>query len=87
LLLKHHFLAPLSGLWLVGTTKVYPGIGIRQTVQPALLVAISYYVGTRIGLAWTPSGRPNSIFWPANAILLAAFLFSGALVSEDEPSK
>jgi signal transduction histidine kinase len=40
----------------------------------ALLVGISYYVGTRIGFAWTPAGRPNSTFWPPNAILLAALL-------------
>jgi signal transduction histidine kinase len=39
-----------------------------------LLVGISYYVGTRIGFAWTPAGRPNSTFWPPNAILLAALL-------------
>lgn len=39
-----------------------------------LLVAISYYVATQIGFAFTPSGRPISTFWPPNAILLAAFL-------------
>ena len=45
-------------------------------MRPALLVAISYYVGTRIGFAWTPIGQPNSTFWPANAILLAALLLT-----------
>jgi signal transduction histidine kinase len=45
-------------------------------VRPALLVGISYYVGTRIGFSWTPIGQPNSTFWPANAILLAAFLLT-----------
>ena len=49
---------------------------ILRTVGPALLVGISYYVGTRIGFAWTPIGQPNSTFWPANAILLAAFLLA-----------
>jgi signal transduction histidine kinase len=49
---------------------------ILRTVRPALLVAISYYVGTRIGFAWTPIGRPNSTFWPANAILLATLLMA-----------
>jgi signal transduction histidine kinase len=49
---------------------------ILRTVRPALLVAISYYVGTRIGFAWTPIGQPNSTFWPANAILLAALLLT-----------
>ena len=49
---------------------------ILRTARPALLVAISYYVGTLIGFAWTPSGQPNSTFWPANAILLAALLLT-----------
>ena len=46
------------------------------TVYSALLVGIGYYVGTRIGFALTPSGQPNSTFWPPNAILLAAFLLA-----------
>jgi signal transduction histidine kinase len=29
-----------------------------------------------MGFAWTPIGQPNSTFWPANAILLAAFLLT-----------
>jgi integral membrane sensor domain MASE1 len=47
---------------------------ILSIVSAALLVGISYYVGTRIGFAWTPGGWPNSTFWPPNAILLAALL-------------
>jgi signal transduction histidine kinase len=47
---------------------------ILPIVTGALLVGIGYYVGTRIGFAWTPAGRPNSTFWPPNAILLAALL-------------
>jgi signal transduction histidine kinase len=46
------------------------------TVGSALLVGVAYYLGTRIGFAFTPSGQPNSTFWPANAILLAAFLLT-----------
>ena len=49
---------------------------ILRSVRPALLVGIGYYAGTRIGFAWTPIGQPNSTFWPANAILLAAFLLA-----------
>ncbi len=49
---------------------------ILRTVRSPLLVGISYYVGTRIGFAWTPIGQPNSTFWPANAILLAALLLT-----------
>jgi len=49
---------------------------ILRTAGPALLAGISYYAGTLIGFAWTPSGQPISTFWPANAILLAAFLLA-----------
>ena len=49
---------------------------ILRTLRPAVLVAISYYLATRIGFAWTPIGQPNSTFWPANAILLAALLLA-----------
>ena len=48
--------------------------GSLSVLGAALLVAISYYFGTRIGFAWTPRGWPNSTFWPPNAILLAALL-------------
>jgi two-component system, LuxR family, sensor kinase FixL len=53
-----------------------PASRILPTVSAALLVGISYYVGTRIGFAWTPSGQPNSTFWPPNAIFLAALLLT-----------
>ena len=49
---------------------------ILPAATAALLVGISYYIGTRIGFAWTPAGRPNSTFWPPNAILLAALLLA-----------
>jgi signal transduction histidine kinase len=49
---------------------------ILPTARVALLVGISYYVGTRIGFAWTPTGQPNSTFWPPNAVLLAALLLT-----------
>jgi len=47
-----------------------------RTVNFAVLVGVAYYLGTRIGFALTPSGQPNSTFWPPNAILLAAFLLA-----------
>jgi signal transduction histidine kinase len=53
--------------------SVPPGRTLR-TIGFALLVGLSYYVGTRIGFGLTPRGQPNSTFWPPNAILLAAFL-------------
>lgn len=49
---------------------------VLRAVGPGLFLALSYYLATRIGFAWTPSGQPNSTFWPANAILLAAFLLA-----------
>lgn len=53
-----------------------PATRALRTVGLALLVGISYYVGTRLGFALTPSGQPNSTFWPPNAILLAALLLA-----------
>jgi len=50
--------------------------GAFSLVGSALLVGISYYVGTWIGFAWTPRGQPNSAFWPPNALLLAALLLA-----------
>jgi integral membrane sensor domain MASE1 len=42
----------------------------------ALLVAISYYVGSQIGFFLTSPDTPLSSLWPPNAILLAAFLLT-----------
>jgi hypothetical protein len=47
-----------------------------RTFGFALLVGISYYAGTRIGFALTPSQHPIATFWPPNAILLAALLLA-----------
>src|SRR3954466_3491542 len=52
-------------------------VAVHRTLSlmgAALLVGISYYIGTRIGFAWTPIGQPISAFWPPNAILLGALL-------------
>jgi integral membrane sensor domain MASE1 len=47
-----------------------------RTALLALLVAISYYVGSQIGFLFTPTQTPIATFWPPNAILLAAFLLA-----------
>jgi len=47
-----------------------------RTSAIALLVAISYYVGSQIGFFFTPAHSPIAVFWPPNAILLAAFLLT-----------
>ncbi len=47
-----------------------------HTSLVALLVAVSYYLGSQIGFLFTPSETPIGTFWPPNAILLAAFLLA-----------
>ena len=47
-----------------------------HTSLVALLVAVSYYVGSQIGFLFTPTETPIGTFWPPNAILLAAFLLA-----------
>lgn len=73
----------LSSLSITSTARLsetnessVPAKRILPTARAALLVGISYYVGTRIGFAWTPTGQPNSTFWPPNAVLLAALLLA-----------
>lgn len=41
-----------------------------------LLVAVGYYLGSQLGFFFTPPNSPISIFWPPNAILLAALLLT-----------
>lgn len=53
-----------------------PAEQMLRTVGSAIIVGIGYYVGTRIGFAFTPTGQPNSTFWPPNSILLAALLLA-----------
>jgi two-component system, LuxR family, sensor kinase FixL len=40
-----------------------------------LALALTYYLGVRIGLAFTPVDSAVSLLWPPNAIVLAALLF------------
>jgi len=54
----------------------FPSRATLRVLGSASIVGVGYYVGTRIGFALTPSGQPNSTFWPPNAILLAAFLLA-----------
>jgi len=73
--------ASFSSLWKLPLVNELSGISLSSTPAlhrfgSSLLVGSSYYIATRLGFAWTPSGQPNSTFWPANAILLAAFLLA-----------
>jgi signal transduction histidine kinase len=49
---------------------------LLHTALVAVLVAVSYYVGSQIGFLLTPAETPIGAFWPPNAILLAAFLLA-----------
>ena len=45
-----------------------------STIVAAVLVCVGYYVGARVGFAFTIHPSPVSILWPPNSILLAALL-------------
>ena len=47
-----------------------------RTAGFAALVAGAYYAGTRLGFLMTPAHQAISVFWPPNAILLAALLLA-----------
>src|SRR6267142_5144474 len=42
----------------------------------ALLLAVAYYLGAKLGFAFTFHPKPISTFWAPNSILLAALLLS-----------
>ena len=45
-----------------------------STIVAAILVCVGYFVGARVGFAFTIHPSPVSILWPPNSILLAALL-------------
>src|SRR5690349_13481422 len=51
-----------------------PETSASRTLGVALLTAIAYYGGAKLGLALTLPGEAVSALWPPNAILLAALL-------------
>src|SRR5258705_13910820 len=57
-----------------GLTSGY-GPGFRPLLA-ALLVAVGYYIGAKIGFALTFQPHPVSTLWPPNSILLAALLLA-----------
>jgi signal transduction histidine kinase len=51
----------------------------RETLAAAMLLlafSLTYYVGVRVGFAFTLSANAVSLLWPPNAILLTALLIS-----------
>jgi hypothetical protein len=50
--------------------------GLFRTPLIAVLLAVSYYLGTLLGIALKPTYTSMATFWPPSAILLAAFLLA-----------
>ena len=53
-----------------------PSTQYPRMAMVALLVAVSYYLGAKVGFALTLRPIPISTLWPPNAILLAALLLT-----------
>lgn len=68
--------AALGSLVAVAKRATLPDAPVLRTSLAVPLVAISYYAGSVVGFLLTPSSTPISTFWPANAILLSAFLLT-----------
>ena len=51
---------------------------IRSPLRAALIIALGYYLGAKLGFALTLSPVPVSTLWPPNAILLAGLLLTSA---------
>lgn len=50
----------------------------HKALRAALVVAVAYYLGAKLGLALTLRPSPISTLWPPNSILLAALLLTPA---------
>lgn len=71
----------LSARFELGTSSTESGrMALREFAAhwlPAtapVIMAVAYYAGSRIGFALTPHTTPIALFWPPNAMLLAALL-------------
>jgi hypothetical protein len=60
----------------VGRSSVAAISPVMRTPVAAVLVAMSYYAGSKIDFFFTPSETPIAIFWPPNAILLSFLLLT-----------
>jgi signal transduction histidine kinase len=58
------------------TASVAAALRPPRWLLPALAVAIGYYLGARLGMAFTLHPHPISTLWPPNALLLAALLLT-----------
>jgi signal transduction histidine kinase len=66
---------------LEGVREAVPAIGeqfkalrVPYLVRISFLVALGYYLGSRIGFLLTPAGGAIATYWTPNSILLASFL-------------
>src|SRR5437899_659633 len=63
--------------------RTHPGSALSLSLsardaRAALLVAVAYYLGAKIGFAFTFQPHPISTLWPPNSLLLAALLLTPA---------
>ena len=65
-----------DSLFTPGTTENSPTASGFRSAAIGLLVLLGYYVGSQVGFLLTPNGEQIAVFWPPNAILLAALLLT-----------
>ena len=71
--------APSAGVLSAGVpTLDFVKIARNPQIFAALLVALGYYIGARVGVALTLDPSSVPAFWPPNAILLAGLLLTPA---------
>jgi signal transduction histidine kinase len=68
-----------TGAWMsqgLAILKGRSGAGERDGLRAALVVAIAYYLGAKVGFAFTFEPHPVSTLWLPNSLLLAALLLT-----------
>src|SRR5262245_2460607 len=65
--------AVLPGPWRLAIAKRMAGVR-PEAWRQALVVAVAYYLGAKIGFAFTFEPHPISTLWLPNSLLLAALL-------------
>src|SRR5690349_8932384 len=66
-------MGPVGG---VGPSTVLRGRDALAAAMVLVAFALTYYIGVRVGFAFTPSADAISLLWPPNAILLAGLLLA-----------
>ena len=69
--------APSAGVFSAGVPSLdFARIARNPQIRAALLVALGYYVGAKIGIALTLESTSVSTLWPPDAILLAGLVLT-----------